>query len=157
MSPQEQSSPYKEQIGEILIKRGLINAKQLQEALQVQKKENGLLGAILIKLGYVSEIDVVVALIIQCNLPYIAINKYELDPKILELIPRDIAREFGVIPIDRVGSVLSVVMIDPLNEPIKEKLEKISGCKIAPFIGTKSEIDAAFNKWYGDPKAAGQG
>lgn len=152
MATQDNTSKFsKEPIGEILIKRGLINEKQLQEALEAQKNQKGFVGDILVKLGYVEEIDIVVALIIQCNFPYIAINKYELDKKVLALIPKDIAREFEVIPIDQVGHVLSVVMADPLNETIKEKIEKITGCKIAPFIGTKSEIDMAINKWYGTP------
>ncbi len=138
----------KERIGEILIKRGLIKHEQLKEAIEIQKREKGLIGEILVKLGYVEEVDIVVAMIIQCGFPFIAINKYELDPKILKLIPEDIVREFHVIPLDKVGNVLSVVMSDPLNKTVKEKLEEITNCKIAPFISTKSEILAAIERGF---------
>ena len=145
---QEDSSTHRPLIGEILVKRGLITPQQLTGALEVQKKETGFLGEILVKMGYLEERDIVVALVVQCSLPYIAINKYEIDPKILQLVPEKIAREYHVIPLDRVGDVLSVVMVNPLSSQMKSDLEKITGCKIATFIATKSEITEAISRWY---------
>ena len=145
---QEDSATHKPLIGEILVKRHLITDQQLNEALDVQKKESGFLGEILVKLGYLEERDIVVALVVQCSLPYIAINKYEIDPKVLELVPEKVAREFHVFPLDRVGDVLSVVMVNPLSSELKTELEKITGCKIATFIATKSEIIEAIARWY---------
>lgn len=145
---QMDSATHKPLIGEILVRRHLITGQQLNEALDVQKKESGFLGEILVKLGYLEERDIVVALIVQCALPYIAINKYEIDPKVLELVPEKVAREFHVIPLDRVGDVLSVVMVNPLSSQLKTELEKITGCKIATFIATKTEIIEAISRWY---------
>src|SRR3989344_3638248 len=89
----------KQLLGQILIKRNLITADQLKEALDVQKKDGGVLGEILVNLKYVTERDIVVALIVQCGFPYIAVNKYEIDPKVSELIPEEAARKFHVIPL----------------------------------------------------------
>lgn len=138
----------KQLLGQILIKRNLISADQLKEALDVQKKEGGFIGEILVKLGYISEKDIVVALIVQCGFPYIAVNKYEIDPAIMQLIPEEIARKHHVIALDRVGDVLSVVMANPLNLPMIEELEKMTNCKIATFIATKAEIDEAISHRY---------
>ena len=138
----------KEPLGEILIKRGLIKPDQLEKALEIQKKQKGLIGEILLQLGFIEEIDIVVALIMQQNLPYIAINKYELNKEIVDLIPAEMARRFHVIPLEKVGQILSVVMEDPLNPEVRSNLEQATQCKIAPFIATKSEIDKAINKWY---------
>ena len=138
----------KEKLGEILVKRGKANLQQLNEALEIQKKEKKMVGEILVQLGYVAEIDIVVALILQCGIPYIAIKKYTIDKKVLEMIPGEIAREFHVVPLDMVGNVLSVVMLDPLNETIKSTLAQMTNCKIAVFIATKSEIDEAIVKNY---------
>lgn len=138
----------KQLMGQILIKRNLITAEQLKEALGAQKKEGGFIGEILVKLNYVTESDIVVALIVQCGFPYIAVNKYEIDKKILQLIPEEIARKFHVIALDRVGDVLSVVMANPLDSAMIEELQAISGSKIATFIATKAEIDEAINQWY---------
>ena len=138
----------KQLLGQILIKRKLITQDQLKEALEFQKKEGSVLGEILVKLGYVTEKDIVVALIVQCGFPYIAVNKYEIDAKIVQLIPEETARKFHIIALDRVGDILSVVMANPLDSTIIEELEKITNCKIATFIATRTEIDEAISHRY---------
>ncbi len=135
-------------IGEILIQRNRITKEQLDQALELKKKENGFIGEILVKLGYVDERDIVVALIIQCDLPYIAVNKYKIDPEILQLIPKTIAQNERVIALDRIGDVLSVVMTNPLNEEQRARLEALTKCRIAIFISTKSEIEEAITRLY---------
>ena len=142
----------KEPLGEILIKRRLIKPEQLTQALEIQKKEPGLIGEILLRLGFIEEVDIVVALIMQNNLPYIAINKYELNSEIVHLIPEDMARRFHAIALEKVDQTLSVVMEDPLSQEVRTSLEKVTKCRVTPFIATKSEIDRAINKWYG-PKS----
>ncbi|MCK5215083.1 MAG: hypothetical protein KAR05_06995 [Candidatus Omnitrophica bacterium] len=139
---------YGEHIGNILIKRGLITEGQLNNALSIQKEEKILLGEILTRLGYLEEIDIVIAVIIQCGMPYIAINKYDLEKDVLDMVSAETARKHHVIPLDKVGNVLSVVMSDPLNEEIKKELEEKTECKIATFIATKSEVDEAVKRWY---------
>ena len=56
---QEDATTHRPLIGEILVKRHLINPTQLNEALELQKKESGFLGEILVKLGYLEERDIV--------------------------------------------------------------------------------------------------
>lgn len=149
MSEQEENFPDKEPLGAILVKRQRITKDQLDRALTVQAKEGGYLGANLVKLGYVDEIDVVVALIVQCNLPYIAIDKYEIDKNVIRLVPVDVAQRFKLVPLERVGDVLTVVMEDPFDTAAKAELKRITNCRIAPFIATKSEIGNALQRWYG--------
>ncbi len=136
-------------LGQILLKRHVITARQLAEALKIQKKEERFIGEILVNLGYLQEIDIVVALIIQCGFPYIAVNKYDIDLRVIKLIPEEVARNLHVIPLDRVGDVLSVVMANPLNQSLKDQLRQITGCRIATFIATKTEIDEAIARSYG--------
>jgi len=138
----------KQLLGQILLKRGMITKEQLQGALEYQKKEGGVIGETLIKLGYVTERDIVVALIVQCGLPYIAVNKYDIDKRVIELIPAKVARQFHIMPLDKVGDVLSVVMANPLDAAMINEIEHLTGCKVATFIATKTEIDEAINRWY---------
>ena len=137
-------------IGEIFLEREVITAFQLEEALAIQEKEaNGVyLGAVLSRLGYVSEVDIVTALVLQCNLPYIAVNKHEISADIVGIIPAEMARTDRLIPFDRIGNILSVVMENPLNDDARERVEKKTGCCIAVFISTRSEIDQALMRLY---------
>ena len=138
----------KDLLGEILIRRGLISKDQLVQALQAQRQEPKLIGDILIDQGVVQEIDIVVALIMQCAIPYLAINKYPVEQSILKIIPIEQARAWQVIPLDRVGDVLSVVMANPLSTSICQRISDLTGCRLAPFIATKSEIEEAIAKSY---------
>ena len=135
-------------IGEILIARNKITRKQLDEALKIQRDEHSFLGEILVKLGYLDERDIVVALVVQCGLPYISVNKYTIDPAVLKLIPVDVARQHHVIPLDRIGDVVSVVMTNPLTDELREQLESLTSCQVATFISTKTEIDEAIARCY---------
>ena len=135
-------------IGEILLERKKITPAQLEQALKIQQDGHGFLGEILVKLGYLDDRDIVVALITQCGLPYISVNKYQVDPEIIRLIPVDVAKEHHVIPLDRIGDVLSVVMTNPLTDELREKLESLTSCRVATFISTKGEIDEAIARSY---------
>ncbi|MBF0330701.1 MAG: hypothetical protein HQL17_02100 [Candidatus Omnitrophica bacterium] len=136
-------------IGEVLVERALITDIQLERALFVQKTEGGgYLGNILVRLGFVQEIDIVTALVLQCNLPYISISKYAIDPNIAALIPPDVAHRDRLIPLDKIGNILSVVMQNPLDDDMRSKVETMTGCRIAIFISTREEIDQALIRLY---------
>ena len=137
-------------IGEILVERELISPVQLQQALAVQKGDASrpYLGEVLTNLGYVTEIDIVTALVVQCNLPYIAVTKHIIDKDIARLIPADIARRDRLVPLDKIGNILSVVMQNPLDERMRREVEALTGCCIATFISTRSEIDQALARLY---------
>ena len=85
-SEEKHTEPVKQPLGKVLIKRKVITQEQLDQALEVQKREEGYIGEILVKLGYVDERDIVAALVVQSNLPYIAVDKYEIDKSIIQLI-----------------------------------------------------------------------
>ena len=136
-------------IGEVLVERGLITDAHLQEALAVQKTQGGgYLGDILVGLGYAQEIDIVTALLVQCNLPYISISKYMITPDVLALIPSEVAHRNRLVPLDKIGNVLSVVMQNPLDEKLRCEVEEMTGCYIAVFISTRAEIEQALLRLY---------
>lgn len=135
-------------LGEILLKRNIITPKQLEHALAVQKTTEGCIGEILVQLGFAEEVDIVVALIVQCNFAYIAVTKYEIEKNILQIIPKDFAFKHHVIPLDRVGDILSVVMVDPLDLSTRAELHRVTQYKIAPFITTGREMKKALEQFY---------
>ena len=139
---------YKVLLGEILIQRKKITREQLEGALQAQKGKGGFIGEILINFGLLDERDIVVALVIQCGLPYIAVNKYTIDPWIVRLIPKEVAQKEKVIALDRIGEILSVVTANPLTDDKKNYLETLTKCRMASFISTKAEIEEAITRNY---------
>ncbi len=138
----------RQRLGEILLDRKLVNENQLDAALKSQKKEPDYVGKTLIKMGFVSEQDVMIALGIQCHLPYIAIDKCQVNKTIVSLIPKEYALRHHVMPLDKVGKILSVVVEAPLNDQMRNELFSLTHCQIASFVATRSEIERAISFWY---------
>ena len=114
-------------IGSILLSENLITKEQLEKALEVQKKEGGRLGSILIKLGYVDEKKIAEFLSKQHNAPYVDLKSVKIDPKVANLIPKDECRKFLVVPFDREGQTLKVAIADPSNGYALEELRFMTG------------------------------
>jgi type IV pilus assembly protein PilB len=135
-------------LGEILIRSELITEEQLQRALDFQRGEGGLLGEILVKLGYVNEHDIVQALTVQYGFPYIPLENYELKKEMSNVLPENVARQYGIVPVDMMGSILTIAMSNPLNDRAIEDVEMITKKKVQVFISTVSAIYSALNKLY---------
>ena len=135
-------------IGEILLERGLITQKQLEQALARQQTRGGLVGELLIELGFVTEEVVALALTAQYGFPYIQLENYEIDDGVTKLIPEHVARQYMLIPIDRIGNALTVAMADPSNTQAVEDIEMLTNCVVQTFVSTPSDIQHAIARYY---------
>ncbi|MCJ7524711.1 MAG: type IV-A pilus assembly ATPase PilB [Candidatus Aminicenantes bacterium] len=136
-------------LGDFLLKERKLTEEKLQHALEVQKKEPGKLGSVLIRLGHVTEEDIAQVLSKQFGYPSINLAKFEIDDKVIELIKPDIARKHVVIPIHRIGSNLTLAMADPSNLFVQEEIRFTTNLRIQAVIAPESSILEAIDKYYG--------
>ena len=136
------------QLGELLIERGAISEKQLEEALSVQKQKGGLIGEILVELGFVSEIEIAQSLTAIYGFPYLPLNNYEINSEVIGIIPARVARQYVLVPVDKFSNNITLAMANPLNVQAIEDIEMISGCNVQTFVSTASDIKAAIEKYY---------
>ncbi len=136
-------------IGELLLKDSIITQEQLDKALEIQKTEPGKLGSILIRQDYVSEEDIAQALSKQFGYPSINLSKFEIDEKVVELIKPEIARKHIVMPVHRIGSILTIAMSDPSNLFVLEELRFSTNLRIQAVISPESSILESIEKYYG--------
>jgi len=136
------------QLGELLIERGLINERQLEKAISIQQEKGGLIGEILVELGFAKEEDIAQALTAQYGFPYLPLSNYDINPEIANIIPARVAKQYLLIPIDRIGKNLTLAMSNPLNVQAVEDVELLSGCKVQTFVSTSSDIKRAIEKCY---------
>lgn len=138
------------QLGELLLEKGIINEAQLEKALKIQKeKGGGLIGQIIVMLGYAKEEEIAQALTVQYGFPYLPLESYEISPDVIKLIPENVAKQYNLIAIDRIGSLLTISMSNPLNVQAAEDIETLTGCKVQVFISTMTDINNAIKKCYG--------
>jgi type IV pilus assembly protein PilB len=140
----------KKQLGELLIEAGVINQQQVDKALKAQKEKGGLIGEILVDLGFAKEEDIAQALTAQYGFPYLPLSNYEISPEIINIIAGRVAKQYVLIPIDKIGNNLTIVMSNPLNIQAIEDVELISGCSVQTFVSTSSDIKRAIEKYYRD-------
>lgn len=136
------------QLGELLIDNKLITRENLDEALRVQKEKGGLIGQILVALNFTTEEAIAQALTAQYGFPYLPLSNYEIDPVVVKIIPEHVARQYGVIAVDRVGNILTIVMSNPLNQQATEDIEMITKLSMQVFVSTVSDINKAINQNY---------
>lgn len=135
-------------LGELLVEQKIIKEPELQKALQMQKEKGGLLGSILVLLGFATEEQIAQALTTQYGFPYLPLKNYEIDQEIVKLIPRNVAEQYALIAIDKVGNSLTVAMSNPLNLHAIEDIELITNCKVQTFVSTQSDIKAIIIRYY---------
>lgn len=135
-------------IGEVLLERGVIDQKELEKALTHQKAHGGLMGQILITLGMVTEEEIALALTAQYGFPYLPLDNYEIDASLADAVPEDVARQYCLIPVDRIGNALTLAMADPSNTQAIEDIELLTKCVVQTFVSTPSDITRAIDKHY---------
>lgn len=136
------------QLGELLIERGILTQAQLDKALAVQQEKSGLIGEILVELGFAREEDIAQALTAQYGFPYLPLSNYDINPEIINIVPGRVARQYLLIPIDKIGNNLTLAMSNPLNVQAIEDVELLSGCSVQTFVSTSSDIKKAIEKYY---------
>ncbi len=136
-------------IGEFLLKANLINQQQLAKALDEQKSIGGRIGEHLIRLGYVTEEDILDCLSQQYGVPSINLRHFEIDESIIRLIPADVARKYQFIPVSKTGATLTVAMGDPTNVFAMDDITFITGYRVEPVVASEEALREAIDKYYG--------
>ncbi len=137
-----------DKLGDILVREGLITQEQLRKALQEQKSSGMRLGYTLVKLGFIEETEVTKMLARQYRMPAVDLSRFEVDPKILKLLPPDIATKHTVLPLKREGRTLTVAIADPNNVTAIEDIKFITRCDVFPVIAGEYTLRNAIDRYY---------
>lgn len=136
-------------IGELLVDSGIINERQLESALDIQKQSGGKrLGDILIDLGILSEEQLMEALQKRLNVPRIHLQHINIPNEVIREVPEKLAREHTVLPVKLQGNVLEIAISDPLNYDAVNQLGLMKGRRIETALAPKHEIESAIERFY---------
>ena len=103
---------------------------------------------VLVELGFLSEEDIAQALTAQFGFPYLPLANYEINADILSIIPARVARQYVLVPIDKVGNNLSVAISNPLNVQAIEDIELLTSSNVHIFVATSSDIKKTIERFY---------
>ncbi|MBV6343259.1 hypothetical protein [Candidatus Magnetobacterium casense] len=137
-----------EKLGDILVRSGLIDLKQLQEALEEQKKTKKRLGIILCQKGWIKEEDIVKAFSTQLGIPYVDLRTFEPDHVAMRIIPQGLAKRYLTLPMSFESDRLSVAMADPLDDHLLGAIRFATGKEIKTNVATTTDIRKAIIRFY---------
>ena len=133
----------------ILNQQGLLSANQVREAQEYMKQTNCKLQEALVALEYVTEDQIAMAIAQEYGKKFIDLKDVTIRPAVVELISESIARENCVIPYDEDGETLQVIVADPNDIEVLEKLRFILQRPIECLVSTKTMIMGSINVHYG--------
>src|SRR5262249_33742558 len=132
----------------ILLEQNVLTDEQLQQAIGEQRRTGELLGAALVRMGFVSEDILVGCLHRQLGLPVVDLNECVPEPEALALIKEELAKKHIALPIVAEKRTLQVAMADPLNVAALEDLRFHSNRYIQPLLARPSTIAEAIERYY---------
>ncbi|PIP67712.1 MAG: type II secretion system protein GspE, partial [Candidatus Omnitrophica bacterium CG22_combo_CG10-13_8_21_14_all_43_16] len=140
----------KERLIELLINNKAISKAQLDKALKIQKDKGGSLKNILVQSGFITEKDLMSVLSQGLGIPPISLSRFKIDPELIKLIPREVANKYQIIPVSKVGNMLTVAMSDPLNIFAIDEMRAITKLDIGTIIAFQKEVQDAIDQYYGE-------
>jgi type IV pilus assembly protein PilB len=130
----------KKKLGELLVQSGVLTPEQLEQALALQRDEKGLLGEILLRLGFVRQADLGRALAEQHGVPFVALETEDTNPQVALLLPESFCRQRLLAPFRVCGDTLSVAMVAPDDLWAVSETEHLTGYLVEPFVASASAI-----------------
>jgi len=138
--------PSRAGVGDLLVQAGKLAPEQLGQILDLQAEKGGLLGPLLVQLGFISERDLAEALAESTGWTLAGKDDY-LDPVTDDMpVSVDFLRQHYAVPLRLTNDVAEVALADPGDGFVLEALKLALGRPITPRIGLMSDIHAALTR-----------
>jgi hypothetical protein len=146
-APAAPAAKQTKSLPQLLLEQGKVSREQLEEALKKQKETGAFLGEILVDEKIIDESSFLSFLAKFCKIPHLSLLDYLIDKDIIGLIPKEICLKYRVLPIDKMGSNLTVAMVNPLNtEALKRVREASPGLRIKPILCAFNHFEMVCHK-----------
>ena len=137
-----------ERLGDLLVSEGLLSREALQMALQEHRASGLPLGYVVTKQGLVPEVEVTRLVARQLRVPAVDLSHFDADPKILRLIPADLAKRHLLLPLKRDGRTLTVAMGNPTDQILIQELRFITRYDLFPVFAGELTLRAMIDRYY---------
>ena len=141
-------------LGELLLAAGTISQEELDRGLELQKTQKGRLGEVLIANGIITEDQLIEALQMQLGIEYIDLSKVNIPTELASVVPKNIAKQYSVVPVRIKKDELYLAMSDPLNFYAIEEVRKAVRKKVVPMVAHSAMVERAIQVLYGNEGAA---
>ena len=141
-------------LGDLLIAAGAITEEELNKGLARQKETKERLGTALINSGIITEDELIEALTMQLGVEFIDLTKVNIPTELAQTLPRNIAKQYQVVPVRVVKDELYLAMSDPMNFYAIEEVRKAVRKKVVPMVARSEAVEHAIQVLYSNEGAA---
>jgi type IV pilus assembly protein PilB len=131
---------FGERIADALVEDSLLTPKQVEELLEQQKREGTRLLKLLLEKSYVSEQDMAISMGRVLNVPPVNLGRISIPLEVADLLPREVAHNYKVVPVSRLENKLFLAMADPLNVLAVDDVRRITKLEVSPLIAAEKAI-----------------
>ncbi len=139
----------KRNLGDFFVAQGVITKEQLLRALEEQKQTGERLEETIVRLKLASEELVFQKMADYFSLPFIDLNTYQIDEKVIKIIPEEIVRRHHLMPLFKIGNTLTVAMANPLDIYALDEVRAKTNFDVEIALSTKEKIKRAIDQYYG--------
>ncbi|MCC6670149.1 MAG: Flp pilus assembly complex ATPase component TadA [Planctomycetes bacterium] len=132
----------------ILEKAGKLKPEDGEAMLAEAQKERRPLSELLVKKGVVTEGEILAHLSRAANLPAIDLGRLKVNKEVLDAVPMDVAKDYKIFPIDRIGTILTIAVANPFDVVKLDDIRIITGCQLRPVISTEEAIEKILGQAY---------
>ena len=140
-------------LSDFLLAEAMITPEQFSQVLAEQKKTGEKLQSVVVRLGLMTEDQMVDAQARHYRIPFVVFPEGGIPAEILRLVPSAIALKHEVVPIGRTAGALTLAMMDPTNLSAVDDVGFRTGMRVFPVIARPSAIRQALEQFYEVQKA----
>lgn len=136
-------------LGQILLEAGYITEEQLDSALLIQQEnKKKKLGQILVELKYITPNDICIAMATQFHLAWADLSAVNVPPEILKVLPEDVIRDLGIMPLEKVDDTLEVACSEPQEPGLVGVISRHTELKVELVMAYEGYIENAINRLF---------
>ncbi len=125
----------------ILVKAGKLDGEKGDALIAQAQKEKASITSLLSKQKIIDDRELLSLIGEAANIPPIQLSKLKFNPDVLETVPADVARDYKIFPIDRIGNILTIAVANPFDVLKLDDIRIITGCQLRPVISTVEAIE----------------
>ncbi|MFH0772071.1 MAG: type II secretion system ATPase GspE [Candidatus Omnitrophota bacterium] len=139
----------KKSLGEAMVEIGLVAPGKFKQAKDEAERTKESLSHVLVRLGMVDEETMLSFVEEQLGIPRIDFSNYIIDSKVVELLPENFSRDNCLIPVFKIGNILTIAMADPMNIFAIDEARLKTGCDIETVVASEKGVLKTLDQYYG--------
>jgi len=146
---QENRKPHRIPLGLLLVSRGIVTSKQVEEALRLQRENGtGRLGRWLLEINALTEVELTASLGVQWGCPVFPLEQHNAYLKCASMLPLGILQSEGVLPVHHTpeSNTLYLAFMNRIDHTLLYAFEQMTGCRASPCVASEGAVIGALER-----------